>query len=78
MKKSTGSKLLVRNVPFQATQDEITDLFKTFGKLKAVRLPKKMTGGGEHRGFAFIDYYTESDAKVEYWIYVIILRIWKL
>ncbi|ODM98908.1 putative RNA-binding protein 19 [Orchesella cincta] len=62
-KKAMGSKLLVRNVPFQATQEEITDLFKTFGKLKAVRLPKKMTGGGEHRGFGFIDFYTESDAK---------------
>ncbi|CAL8135621.1 unnamed protein product [Orchesella dallaii] len=62
-KKGNGSKLLVRNVPFQATQEEITDLFKTFGKLKGVRLPKKLTGGGEHRGFGFIDYYTETDAK---------------
>ncbi|CAL8130979.1 unnamed protein product [Orchesella dallaii] len=65
-KKGNGSKLLVRNVPFQATQEEITDLFKTFGKLKAVRLPKKLTGGGEHRGFGFIDYYTETDAKIAF------------
>ncbi|XP_047110139.1 probable RNA-binding protein 19 [Schistocerca piceifrons] len=61
--KQTGTKILVRNVPFQATKKEIFDLFKTFGELKAVRLPKKMVGTGQHRGFAFIDYHTKHDAK---------------
>lgn len=63
--KQTGSKILVRNVPFQANKGEIEQLFKAFGEIKALRLPKKMTSGPEqHRGFAFIDYVTKSDAKV--------------
>jgi hypothetical protein len=37
---------------------------RTFGELKALRLPKKMVGTGSHRGFAFVDYYTKHDAKV--------------
>lgn len=61
--EQTGSKILVRNVPFQATLKEITELFKSYGELKAVRLPKKLIGVENHRGFAFIEYYTKTDAK---------------
>lgn len=57
----SGTKLMVRNVPFEAHQKEIEDIFKTFGELKSVRLPKKVTGS--HRGFCFIEYGTKSDAK---------------
>ncbi|OAD52210.1 putative RNA-binding protein 19, partial [Eufriesea mexicana] len=59
----TGTKILIRNVPFQATVEEITELFKAFGELKAVRLPKKLVGVEKHRGFAFVEYYTKSEAK---------------
>ncbi|XP_057688957.1 probable RNA-binding protein 19 isoform X1 [Corythoichthys intestinalis] len=62
-KKQTGSKILVRNVPFQATVKEIRELFCTFGELKTVRLPKKAAGTGNHRGFGFIDFVTKQDAK---------------
>lgn len=62
-KKQTGSKILVRNVPFQATVKEIRELFCTFGELKTVRLPKKAAGSGNHRGFGFIDFITKQDAK---------------
>ncbi|GLH00023.1 Heterogeneous nuclear ribonucleoprotein 87F [Gryllus bimaculatus] len=64
--KQTGSKILVRNIPFQATQKEIRELFQTFGEIKALRLPQKMVsagGSGAHRGFAFVEYYTKHDAK---------------
>ncbi|GAB1868922.1 Probable RNA-binding protein 19 [Camponotus japonicus] len=61
--EQTGSKILVRNVPFQATLQEITELFKSYGELKAVRLPKKLVGTEKHRGFGFIEYYTKTDAK---------------
>ncbi|KAG8224194.1 hypothetical protein J437_LFUL002648 [Ladona fulva] len=71
--KQTGSKILVRNIPFEATQKELTELFHlsmilrqfmiTFGDLKFVRLPKKMVGTGTHRGFGFVEYLTKSDAK---------------
>ncbi|XP_072244102.1 probable RNA-binding protein 19 isoform X2 [Leuresthes tenuis] len=62
-KKQAGSKILVRNVPFQATVREIRELFCTFGELKTVRLPKKAAGSGNHRGFGFIDFLTKQDAK---------------
>ncbi|XP_066520410.1 probable RNA-binding protein 19 [Hoplias malabaricus] len=61
-KKQTTSKILVRNVPFQATVRELRELFCTFGELKTVRLPKKGVGGA-HRGFAFVDFLTKQDAK---------------
>ncbi|NXX93788.1 RBM19 protein, partial [Centropus bengalensis] len=63
VKKQTTSKILVRNIPFQATVKEIRELFSTFGELKTVRLPKKMAGTGSHRGFGFVDFITKQDAK---------------
>lgn len=63
VKAQTATKILIRNVPFQATAEEITELFKAFGELKAVRLPKKLVGVEKHRGFAFVEYYTKSEAK---------------
>ncbi|XP_052564586.1 probable RNA-binding protein 19 [Culex pipiens pallens] len=65
VKKQTGTKILVRNVPFQANVKELRDLFKVFGELKSVRLPKKMVSGADesHRGFCFVDFMAEPDAK---------------
>jgi multiple RNA-binding domain-containing protein 1 len=57
--KST-TKLMVRNVPFQATRKEILQLFGSFGPLKKVRCPKKFDGN--HRGFAFVEYRTAKEA----------------
>ncbi|XP_061458863.1 probable RNA-binding protein 19 isoform X2 [Rhineura floridana] len=62
-KRQKSSKILVRNIPFQATVKEIRELFSTFGELKTVRLPKKMVGTGTHRGFGFVDFLTKQDAK---------------
>ncbi|XP_073438658.1 probable RNA-binding protein 19 [Dendrobates tinctorius] len=62
-KKQKTSKILVRNVPFQATVKEVRELFSTFGELKTVRLPRKMAGTGAHRGFGFVDFVTKQDAK---------------
>ena len=67
--KSVGkpsTKLLVRNIPFQATKEEVTALFRTFGELAAVRLPRKMAGTGDHRGFAFVEFNSISDAKAAF------------
>lgn len=62
-KKVKTYKILVRNVPFEAQRKEIFELFKVFGELKSVRLPKKLSGTGSHRGFAFVDFLTRQDAK---------------
>ncbi|XP_014277556.2 probable RNA-binding protein 19 [Halyomorpha halys] len=63
LQTQTGSKIVVRNVPFQATVKEIGDLFRTFGEVKFVRLPKKLVGTGPHRGFGFVEFISKNDAK---------------
>ena len=54
------TKLMVRNVPFQASRSEILKLFGSFGQLRRVRLPKKFDGS--HRGFAFVEFLTSKEA----------------
>ncbi|XP_017048334.1 probable RNA-binding protein 19 [Drosophila ficusphila] len=63
-KKQTGTKILVRNIPFQAQYREVRDIFKAFGELRSLRIPKKATTGEEaHRGFGFVDYMSKAEAK---------------
>lgn len=62
--KSDTTKLVVRNVPFEATSKDLKELFSTYGKLKSLRLPKKFNGG--HRGFAFLDFMTHQEAQNVY------------
>lgn len=54
--------IIVRNVAFQASQSEVTALFKPIGGLVKVRMPQKPSGG--HRGFAFVEFASEDQAKV--------------
>lgn len=63
IKKQNSSKILVRNVPFEASKKELKELFGTFGEIKTLRLPQKLSGTGTHRGFAFVDFLTKQDAK---------------
>lgn len=56
-----STKILVRNVAFQATKHELAELFKIYGELSSVRLPKKLSG--QHRGFGFIEFAAKTDAK---------------
>ncbi|KAK9825631.1 hypothetical protein WJX81_001303 [Elliptochloris bilobata] len=55
-----GTKLVVRNVAFEATRKDIVALFGPFGQVKSCRLPKKFDGS--HRGFAFVDFLTKQEA----------------
>jgi len=59
-KEKPSTKIIVRNVPFQASRTEILQLFGSFGQLKTVRLPKKYDGG--HRGFAFVEFTGAKEA----------------
>ncbi|KAJ0408715.1 hypothetical protein P43SY_001939 [Pythium insidiosum] len=58
---SRQTKIIVRNVAFEATSNEIRELFGAFGQLKRVRMPKKFDG--RHRGFAFVEFLTEQEAQ---------------
>jgi multiple RNA-binding domain-containing protein 1 len=55
------TKLVVRNVPFEASKKDIRALLSTYGDLRAVRLPKKF--GNRTRGFAFAEFATPREAE---------------
>ncbi|KAJ1686055.1 hypothetical protein LUZ63_017445 [Rhynchospora breviuscula] len=59
-KEYSSTKLIVRNVAFEATAKDIRQLFSPFGQIKSVRLPMKF---GTHRGFAFVEYITKQEAQ---------------
>ncbi|KAG7344075.1 RRM domain containing RNA-binding protein [Nitzschia inconspicua] len=58
--KKSPTKIMVRNVPFQASRQDLLKLFGAFGQLRKVRLPKKFDGN--HRGFAFVEFLTGKEA----------------
>ncbi|KAG8370125.1 hypothetical protein BUALT_Bualt14G0084900 [Buddleja alternifolia] len=53
----SSTKLIVRNVAFQATKEDLRQLFTPFGQIKRFRLPMTM------RGFAFVEYVTKQEAR---------------
>jgi multiple RNA-binding domain-containing protein 1 len=63
--EAKSTKLMVRNVPFEATRKDIVALFGAYGQLKRVRLPKKFDNSS-HRGFAFVEFLTKQQAKLAY------------
>jgi RNA recognition motif-containing protein len=56
-----GKKLYVGNIAFQASEDELTDFFKTAGEVESVKIIIDMQSG-QSRGFGFIEMATEDDA----------------
>ncbi|EIW72843.1 hypothetical protein TREMEDRAFT_25743, partial [Tremella mesenterica DSM 1558] len=65
--KSKGTKLLVKNLPFEATKKEVKELFSAYGQVKSLRVPKKPTlsasGAHSSRGFAFLEFTTHVEAQ---------------
>ncbi|EAU87398.1 rRNA primary transcript binding protein [Coprinopsis cinerea okayama7 len=59
--KSRTTKMIVKNVPFEATKKDIRDLFGAHGKLKSVRLPRKFDS--RTRGFAFLEFVSRHEAE---------------
>lgn len=61
-KNKKNTKIMVKNVPFQANRDELLELFNQFGTVKKCKMPKKFDGS--HRGFAFVDFASAKEAEV--------------
>lgn len=59
-----SSKLIVKNIAFEATRRDLRQLFSAFGQLKNVRLPQKMDGS--HRGFGFVEFISKGEAKAAF------------
>jgi multiple RNA-binding domain-containing protein 1 len=66
-----SSKLIVKNLAFEATKKEVRELFAAYGKLKSVRVPRKglaSAGGAASgvRGFGFVEFVSRSEAMYAY------------
>jgi cold-inducible RNA-binding protein len=57
-----GSRLYVGNLPYSATEDQLTELFSRAGKVDNVRVMRDMATG-RARGFAFVEMGSEEDAQ---------------
>jgi len=56
-----GKKLYVGNIPFQASEEELTEFFSSIGQVESVKIIIDMQTG-QSRGFGFIEMATEDDA----------------
>eukprot|EP00210_Caulerpa_lentillifera_P009688 g9243.t1 len=54
-------KLIVKNLAFECTKQDLMKLFSPFGQIKTCRIPKRFDG--THRGFAFIEFVTKQEAR---------------
>lgn len=61
MNGQSGTKIVVKNLPFETTKSDIQKLFSTYGSLKSLRLPKKYNS--HLRGFAFLEFVSKREAK---------------
>lgn len=60
-KNIKSGKIIVKNLPFEATRKDVFELFNSFGQLKSVRVPKKFDKSA--RGFAFIEFLLPKEAE---------------
>ncbi len=62
-KKQAGksTKIIIKNLPFEANKKEVRALFGAYGQLRSVRVPKKFDNTA--RGFAFADFITAREAE---------------
>ncbi|CCM02940.1 uncharacterized protein FIBRA_05055 [Fibroporia radiculosa] len=58
--KPKSAKMIVKNVPFEATKKDIQELFGAHAQLKSVRLPRKFNH--RTRGFAFLEFVSPHEA----------------
>ncbi|KAJ6101997.1 hypothetical protein N7486_004424 [Penicillium sp. IBT 16267x] len=55
------TKIIIKNLPFQATKKEIRSLFGAYGQLRSVRVPQKFDRTA--RGFGFADFISAREAE---------------
>ncbi len=62
-KKLAGrvTKIIIKNLPFEASKKDVRSLFEAYGQLRSVRVPKKFDSST--RGFAFADFVTAREAE---------------
>lgn len=58
---SAKTKIVIKNLPFEATKKDVRALFSAYGQLRTVRMPKKFDNSA--RGFAFAEFLTSKEAE---------------
>ena len=56
-----GTKIIIKNLPFEASRKDVRSLFGAYGQLKSVRVPKKFDSSA--RGFAFAEFTTAKESE---------------
>ncbi len=57
-----GRRLYVGNLPYSASEDQLTELFSRAGKVDTVRVMRDMATG-RARGFAFVEMGSDDEAQ---------------
>ena len=57
-----NKKIYVGNLSFSTTEDELRDLFATYGKVQTASIVSDRMSG-QSRGFGFVEMATEDEAK---------------
>src|ERR687888_1379492 len=57
-----GRRLYVGNLPYSATEDQLTELFSRAGKVDSVNVMRDQATG-RARGFAFVEMGSDEDAQ---------------
>ncbi|KAI2625988.1 RNA-binding domain-containing protein [Hypomontagnella submonticulosa] len=55
------TKIIIKNLPFQANKKDIRTLLSTYGQLKSVRIPKKFNSTS--KGYAFAEFVSPKEAE---------------
>ncbi|KAH8728375.1 hypothetical protein GQ44DRAFT_737613 [Phaeosphaeriaceae sp. PMI808] len=58
--KKASTKIIIKNLPFEAGKKDVRALFTPYGQLRSVRVPKKFDSSS--RGFGFAEFVTKRDA----------------
>ena len=59
--EATKTKIVIKNLPFEASKKDVRALFSAYGQLRSVRVPKKFDNST--RGFAFAEFITAKEAQ---------------
>jgi len=55
--------IFVKNLPYDTTEEEISEAFKVFGKIRSVRIPM-WAHTSQQKGVAYLDFQREDSAEI--------------
>lgn len=59
---SSYSKIFIQNIPYDCTEEQIEEVFKKYGEIDSIDIPKNYTTGSG-RGFAYLEFEKDESSK---------------